>query len=279
MAAGLPAAAEILRAHDPGRFQTTLFAPPPQRAALIALYAFDCEIGRVRHVVSQPMAGLIRLQWWRDALDGIAAGAPLQHPVVQGLHAAWPELAPARAELDRAIDARESELEGVPFATLGELEQHVAATGGSIARAAATACGSRETRGPKVAAECVGRASALLQILREAGADARAGRMLLPRALLAAHGLDPETALARAAEGGLVGPARAVADRAEGWLERARRQYVGRQILPAVLPGTLARRWLSRLRRAGDDPLDPALSRPDPLLPLVLLGRRWLGRF
>ena len=47
-------------------FSPTLFAPAEHRGALFALYAFNLEVARVREVVREPLAGEIRLQWWRD---------------------------------------------------------------------------------------------------------------------------------------------------------------------------------------------------------------------
>ena len=99
----------IVREHDPDRYLATLFAPAAAREALFALYAFDHEIGKVRHVVSEPMAGMIRLQWWRDALAGTRRAGP-RTLVAQALHAALAARPPVRARLEAAIDARELEL-------------------------------------------------------------------------------------------------------------------------------------------------------------------------
>ena len=54
--------AAAVREHDPDRYLATLFAPAAAREALFALYAFDHEIARVRRVVSEPMAGLVRVR-------------------------------------------------------------------------------------------------------------------------------------------------------------------------------------------------------------------------
>jgi len=59
-----------VRASDKDRFLATLFAPADKRGPLFALYAFNLEIAGVRDRVREPMAGEIRLQWWRDVLTG-----------------------------------------------------------------------------------------------------------------------------------------------------------------------------------------------------------------
>src|SRR3546814_19441352 len=56
-----------------------------QREHLFALYAFNHEVAKTAEVVSEPMIGRIRLQWWRECLDGIYDGAARQHEVVQPL--------------------------------------------------------------------------------------------------------------------------------------------------------------------------------------------------
>ena len=62
--------ADVVRSHDFARYASTLFVPAPQRRALLAIYAFNVEISRVREHVSQPLPGEIRMQWWTDMLAG-----------------------------------------------------------------------------------------------------------------------------------------------------------------------------------------------------------------
>ncbi len=72
---------------DKDRYLATLFAPENKQPHLYALYAFDREIHRIRDVVSEAQMGEIRLQWWRDTIDGIFVGNPQEHPVAQALAA------------------------------------------------------------------------------------------------------------------------------------------------------------------------------------------------
>ena len=53
-----------------------LYAESTPREALLALYGFNYEVARVREVVSEPMLGHIRLQWWRDVISAAFSGEP-----------------------------------------------------------------------------------------------------------------------------------------------------------------------------------------------------------
>ena len=83
-----PGLAARARAADPDRYLCALFADAPRRGALFALILFNAEIARVREVVSEPMLGQIRLQWWREAIDEIYRGQGRRHEVADPLAAA-----------------------------------------------------------------------------------------------------------------------------------------------------------------------------------------------
>jgi phytoene synthase len=265
----------LVRGQQPDRYRATLFAPAAAREALFALYAFDHEIGKVRHVVSEPMAGLIRLQWWRDAL---AAPAPPVHPVVGALRSALDQSAVDRAGLEGAIDARERELEERPPPDLAALERHLAATSGAIVQAALEVLGTTG-QAARVAGERIGVVVGLAELLRALPADLAHGRSLLPMAELARHGLQPGS-LADAAAG-LDPVIVRLAARGAAQLDSARalRRQVPRAALPALLAGSLAGAYLQRLGRARHELLARTGERRPALAPLVLLGRHVTGRF
>jgi phytoene synthase len=269
--------AGLVRDQAPGRYLATLFAPAGVRSLLFGLYAFDHEITKVRQVVSQPMAGLIRFQWWRDALDAIAAGerAPA-HPVAQALQAGWRRLAPARPRLDAAIDARERELENAAPATLPALEQHLVATSAGPVLAALEVLGVR-ARPTRDAGVEIGLAIGIADLLGEIDVD-RERALFLPDDLLGRHHL-ARAAIREATSPGTVAPAiRELADRARAHLRTARRSrhLVPRQALPALLPGVLVHQRLKGLRALG---AAAAPGRRPALAPLRLLAYRTLGLF
>src|SRR5579864_3974017 len=97
--------AALVRRHDRDRYQTALFAPADRREALFALYAFNYEIARVREIVTQPMLGQIRLQWWREIVAAAYEdGPPRPHEVAGPLAAVIGDVMPTRVHFDRMID-------------------------------------------------------------------------------------------------------------------------------------------------------------------------------
>jgi NADH dehydrogenase [ubiquinone] 1 alpha subcomplex assembly factor 6 len=271
--------AAAVREHDPDRYLATLFAPADAREALFALYAFDHEITRVRRLVSEPMAGLVRLQWWREALDAIAADRPPAHPVVEAVHARWDRFLPLRPRLEAVLDVREQELSAQPPADLAALERRLAASSGEVSLGAMDLLGMADEPG-RAAARHLGLALGLVRLLQGLPGDLRRGCVPLPRDLLARHQVDPERLDQDAAQA--LRPVLAeLAARARQHLHEARRHRgaIPRRALAALLPAPLLEAYLARLARARFDPLAPVRTRPAPLAPLRLLGHYALRRY
>ncbi|HEX5078021.1 MAG TPA: squalene/phytoene synthase family protein [Geminicoccaceae bacterium] len=275
--ASLSYCAALVRDQSPGRYVATLFAPAGIRPALFGLYAFDHEIAKVRHVVSEPMAGLIRFQWWRDTLDAIAAGRPAPaHPVAQSLQQAWGRIEPSRPSLELAIDARERELEQAAPETVAALEQHLTATSSGPVLVALDLLGVRDQRA-RDAGRRVGLAIGLADLLREIDLSRRRAAFL-PQELLGRHGLAP-AALQEATSPTAFAPAIGeLAGQAREHLREARRlrRRVPGRALPALLPGVLVGRQLRALHALGAAGGGRAQL---GLAPLWLLGYRLLGLF
>ncbi|MEM8616340.1 MAG: squalene/phytoene synthase family protein [Pseudomonadota bacterium] len=102
---------ERIRRVDEARWLSSRYAPLPQRNGLIALYAFNYELARVRLVVSEPALGAIRFQWWRDALEDLATGQIRQHEVVEALNEAMQTGPLERRSLEGLIDGHEAAFE------------------------------------------------------------------------------------------------------------------------------------------------------------------------
>lgn len=248
--------AALVRRHDHDRFQTALFAPAARREALFALYAFNYEIARVRESVTQPMLGQIRLQWWRENIAAaVEGGAVRRHPVVEALTATIRQFPLTRGHFDRLIDARESDLEGEPPASLTALEDYAEATSSCLVYLALEALGVRDPVAGK-AAHHIGIAYALAGLLRSMRFHAASGRPFVPVADFGNDRLENEGCavmiIARIASQHL-DAAHALA------------RSISRRALPALLPAVVAKQSLIRLKRAGYNVYDEAFAAPDPL--------------
>lgn len=144
---------EIVRRHDPDRFFTTLFAPVAKRETLWTLYAFNHEIARANEVVREPAMALIRLQWWREVVEG----ARRRHEVAEPLRDALDAGLLREADLLAAIEGREAE----PPQTQDEWRAFVEGTAGAIAVAAGHALGAKQVDGIRAAGAAYGAAGVL----------------------------------------------------------------------------------------------------------------------
>jgi phytoene synthase len=125
----------LVRRVDPDRWLASRFIVDPKaRADVIALYAFNYELARVAAGVSNALMGEIRLTWWREAMDEIAAGqVARRHPTVQAVAAAG---YPLNALADMA-EARMADLDAAPFETEAQVLDYVDATAGAVMMLAA----------------------------------------------------------------------------------------------------------------------------------------------
>jgi phytoene synthase len=268
-----PSLAAALRRHDRDRYQIALFAPVDRRAALMALYAFNYEVARIREYVREPMLGLIRLQWWRDALDEIYAGKPARrHEVATPLAAAIQAHHLSKTHFTALLDARARDMEEAPPESLTALEDYAAATSGSLNLLALEVLGVGAARAAD-AARAAGIGYALTGLLVAAPFHARVRRLYLPPELTNRHNVDLERSIfALKPSPALAAVVRDIAGHARHHLDLARRESAAlpRTAMPVLLHAVLAERRLKRLEAAGHNVFDPRLTTEDTLQSLRL---------
>lgn len=136
----LNACAQLVERGDPARFRATMAAPVAVRCFLFPLYAFNVEIARAPWVTEEPMIAEMRLQWWRDALEEIAAGGTVRkHEVVDALAGI---LDPEGAQLlDKLIAARRWDIYKDAFEDAAHFDDYIDATSGHLMWTAARLLG------------------------------------------------------------------------------------------------------------------------------------------
>lgn len=225
---------DLVRQHDRDRFLSTLFAPDAERRHVIALYAFNAEIIRIRNIVSEPQIGLMRLQWWRDTIETETASG---HPVAEELLAAASAAGLPRQALLDLVTAHEFDLFHDPMLDLTALEAYLGETSSRLIQMAAMILDPSAAQQVSEAAGFAGVAYGLALILAD---PARRGPFL-------PDGMSPAAAAAHARK--RLHEARALAPR------------IPKQVLPAFLPVCLTPLYLARTEKAPDVSAQPSAIR------------------
>jgi 15-cis-phytoene synthase len=247
----------LVRVADKDRFLTTLFAPAEHRPALLALYAFNLEIARIREAAHEALAGEIRLQWWSDVLGGAGRGEVAAHPVAAALleTMARYQLPPER--LTALIEARRFDLYDEPMQTLADLEAYgKGASAGLIALAARVLAGDTET---EALTHHAGLAHAFVGLLAAFPIHAGRGQVFVPLEILARHGATGQQVLGGQATPQLHEALAELRLHARRHLRAAQQRLAAAPpaVMPALLPVALAGPTLARMERRGYDPFTP----------------------
>lgn len=263
----------LVRDLDFDRYLSLLFVPEPERSAVAAIYAFSCEIARTRELVSDPMPGEIRFQWWRDTLEAPEGGDADQHPVARELRQVIARYGlPLKPFLD-LIEARTFDLYDDPMPSVGDLEGYAGETASALVQLSAIVLAGGRDPGTADAAGHAGVAYAITGLLRALPWHARRRQMYLPADILDRYGVEPESVFAGEETPALKAAIGELAARARAHLSetRARIGCVSRPVAPAFLPVCLVEPLLDRIEAPGYQPF----VRPAQLSRLKRLWIYW----
>lgn len=246
-----------LRDTDRDRYLACLLAPADKRADLAALYAFHAEIARVRDLVREALPGEIRLQWWREVLEGERRDEAMANPLAAALLAAVTAHRLPVPVLTDMIEARIFDLYDDPMQSRAAFELYAGETASALIQLASLVLDAANAPQSAVAAGHAGVAQAVAGALMLLPLHRRRGQVYLPADLLSATGLSAEALLAgsdRAAAGRAV---EAFAGLGREHLAKARQAGgISPGNLPAFLPVALVAPVLKLAQKAGADALD-----------------------
>lgn len=270
-----------VREADRDRYLTLLFAAPAERGYLAALAAFNLELVRAREQTSESLLALVRLQWWREAIEEIGGGGKVRaHPVATALADATRARGLDTDLMLGMIAVREAELEDGPPESQAVFAARADATAGNLLRLSLQAM-RLDPRDPALAeaAQRVGRAYATAGLARSVPGDARRRLVRLPLDRLAAAQVDLDRLYELKPQKALADCLRDLAAIAESDLAAAQATRPPRAARPLLLTARLARLHLERLRRAAYDPFDMRLARAHPMDVWRLLRTNLTGGF
>lgn len=181
----MSAPADIVREADPDRYLSVLYAPDDKRGDLFTLHAFDIETAAIRARIREPMAGEIRLQWWRDA---IAAADGQGSPLADALIDMMARRNLPRTAFDGLLQARVFDLYDDPMPSRGDLEGYLGETAAAPMQLAAMILDRDAALGVAEACGHGGCALGIARLLRLLPHHRARGQCYVPAELLAAAG-------------------------------------------------------------------------------------------
>lgn len=238
---------------DNDHYLCSLFATNHiERENLLTLYAFNLEINRISSATTEPMMGLIRLQWWLDIIEDIYKGKIKDHPIIKPLSGLITEFNLPKTHFLQIISAKEHEMEPKPLQDLTDLYTNINNSSLPVMQLALHILGISPTEIIEVSAE-LAKAWGILHIIRASKATN--------------HKIIPTT--------------RELALLAEDHLDKVyqRRNQIPIKALPIFLQATIARVFLKRIRKYNYDVINHDIERSRTALHISLLCKALLRRF
>jgi len=226
--------------------------PAPQRRALHAIYAF-CRMAD--DLADDPEVGgdrLLLLQRWRSELEAAYRGEST-HPVGIALGDAVQRFRLPQEVFVDLLRGVESDLVGAPIDTFQDLERYCYRVASTVGLLVVELLGCHNARALEYA-RVQGIAVQLVNVLRDVGQDAEAGRIYLPRQELERFGVPPEAVRRREVSESMRLLLACHGERARVYFERAESLLPPEdrhRLRPALAMGRIYRGLLKELHRRG----------------------------
>jgi phytoene synthase len=253
---------DLVRAGDRDRYLSSLFAPDSLRPRLLALYAFNIEIARVRETVSEAMLGEIRLKWWHDAIESLYAGTETGHPVIAALAPAIAEAGLPKHAFINMIEARHFDLYDDPMPDLVALEGYLGEISSMLIQLAAMILAKDQAKSLAEVSGLAGVAMGIAGLLRSLPLTRARGQCFIPKQMLERQSLSPAHLLAARNPEALATVLAELRAHAANRLAEARAKAasITPEAFPAYLPASLTGLYLARLERLGAQSLSEILE-------------------
>lgn len=244
---------ESLRAADIDRYLALLLMPEAVQADLATLLLFNAEIAAIRDRIREPLPGEIRLQWWRDVLDGERAGEAEAHPLASSLLEMIARRALPLRPLTGMCEARVFDLYDDPMPDRTSYEGYAGETASALLQLSAFLLDADASTRTATASGHAGVAQAVAGHLMLLPISHARGQVFIPGDLLAATGLDRDSLLSGENKMAIGAAVRAFAGFGRDHLAKAREAIddVPSDVRQAYLPVSLVEPVLKRAETLG----------------------------
>jgi len=299
---------DLVRKRDYEHYLTTLLLPESIRSLAMVLRAFNVEVASVRDSVSDANTGMIRLQFWKDAVEAVYSSSQHQqaeiqaktrkvivpnHPVVnqlvrlQRLGQLGSSQQGDKDVLLQLVESKHVFFNKQPFKTFEEVDTYSKESFSNVnfllLRALAASKGQTgEVSGH--ARHCthqLGLAEGLCTLLRGIPYNASKRRVNIPSDLLLAHKIPSESIVRGSSGDDVRHVVEAIAARADEHLQncRFRAKFLSKDEKLLLLPAVAVDAYLSKLHTAKCNVFDPSIQKTDSLLPVRMYIKKFKRSF
>jgi phytoene synthase len=224
-----------------------LFLPRPRREALYAVYAFCRLVDDVADLGGNPAQQRAELREWRAEVARCYDGRGPVTPVARRLAEAVRAYGIPRTALEAIIDGVEMDLDRATYETFDQLYPYCYRVASAVGLCCIEIFGYTEPRARDYAVN-LGIALQLTNIIRDVGADARAGRVYIPQEDLRRFGVTAEDLRAGRFTDAFVALMEHQARRARHFYEAARRTFPTGDARSLVAAEIMGRIYFALLR-------------------------------
>uniref|UniRef100_A0A8V5FIL8 NADH dehydrogenase (ubiquinone) complex I, assembly factor 6 n=1 Tax=Melopsittacus undulatus TaxID=13146 RepID=A0A8V5FIL8_MELUD len=249
--------AELVRKRDYEGFLCSLLLPAESRTSAFALRAFNVELAQIKDSVTQKTTGLMRMQFWRDAVEGIYCDNPPHQPIATELWRAVKRHNLTKMWLMKIIDEREKNLDDRAYHNIQELEKYAENTQSALLYLTLEMLGVRDVHADHAASH-IGKAQGIVTCLRATPYHCTRQKVFLPMDICMLHGVSQEDFIRGKQEKNVRDVIYDIASQAHIHLEHVALDD-----------------YLCNVRKVDFNIFHPSLQRKSALLPLHLYIRSW----
>ncbi|XP_077071065.1 NADH dehydrogenase (ubiquinone) complex I, assembly factor 6 isoform X2 [Siphateles boraxobius] len=182
---------DIVRKRDYDGFLCSLLLPEAVRRSTLALRAFNVELAQIKDSVSQKTIGLMRMQFWKSAVEDIYRDDPPAQPIGAELWRAVRKHTLTKRWMLRIISEREKDMEDRAYRNLQDLEAYGENTQSSLLYLLLETLGVTNVHADHAASH-IGKAKGILTCLRATPYNSSRRKVYLPMDICMLHGASQE---------------------------------------------------------------------------------------
>lgn len=251
--------------------------PKDRRRVAFVVRAFNCELAQINDQISTRIAGIGRLQFWKDCIEKVSSGRPPpQQPVALALDTVMRENCKLNKKwLMDMVESRAERLGDPAFLKIGDLEQHSQQTLGSCLFLILQSLNVKDLQADHVASH-VAKACGIINCLRAVPILASRNKVVLPLELLAHHKVSQEDILRNKNKDNVKNLAHDLAGQSNIHLEHARKlkSQLPKEASNVFLCCAIVDYYLSLFQKVDFDLFHPNLHLKNSWLPWQLWWRK-----